>query len=582
MRESRKCASNLKHAIPGPSCGVKGNWTPAFVLLLAAILLAGTSAAQDEQATVIRTTTRLVQLNAVVVDSRNHPITGLTRQDFRVFDNGVEQQIAHFTAGTGAPAAAKPIEISPLSISNRQAAPGEAPGATVILVDETLLDPQLLTMVSLDMRAPILQARLLVMDYLATVKPGQQVALYALRRQGVVVIRDFTDDPSKLVAAAKKLGTPGQGGYVTLGDVVATSQTRTLHKWAQNPSLTDRMEGYGGAESVRAGTLGNGMQAVIRHLKGVPGRKNLVWISASFPMASTRFSIGEMADGVNGNVPLPPGPGSTFLPQPNHPDPQGHFGDIQDFARALGNANIAVYPIDAYGLTVAGPSESQYASASMIAAESGGRAIFDSNGLVDHLREIVNETSDAYQMGYYPGDKAWDGKYHKIELKLTGQHKGMHVQCRRGYYAMDEHVDPSSDRAFIEATRSVVEAPDIGMTLEVTSNPLHPGPEDVVLRMNIQDLYFDQDNQKATAKLDVAFVQYGRDGLVLKSFKDNIQLGLQKEKWLKASQKGLFYPKKLTIAEGAERVRVVVRDLATGSIGSVSVPVQTNSAERTN
>ena len=210
----------------------------------------------------------------------------------------------------------------------------------------------------------------------------------------------------------------------------------------------------------------------------------------------------------------------------------------------------------------------------MIATESGGRAIFNSNGMVDHLKEIVAETSDAYQMGYYPGDKAWDGKYHKIELKLTPQHKGMHIQCRRGYYAMDERVDPSSDRAFIEATRSVVEAPDIGMTLNVTSNPLHPGPEDVVLRMNVQDLYFDQSSQRARTNLDVAFVQYGRDGLVLQSFKDNIRLGLQKETWMKASQKGLFYPKKLTIVEGAEKVRVVVRDLATGSIGSVSVPVQ--------
>ena len=250
------------------------------------------------------------------------------------------------------------------------------------------------------------------------------------------------------------------------------------------------------------------------------------------------------------------------------------LAESQNFARALGNANIAVYPINAFGLTVGGSSESQYASADMIATESGGRAIFNSNGMVDHLKEIVAETSDAYQMGYYPGDKAWDGKYHKIELKLTPQHKGMKVLCRRGYYAMDERVDPTSDRAFIEATRSVVEAPDIGMTLNVTSNPLHPGPEDVVLRMNVQDLYFDQSSQRARTNLDVAFVQYGRDGLVLQSFKDNIRLGLQKETWMKASQKGLFYPKKLTIVEGAEKVRVVVRDLATGSIGSVSVPVQ--------
>ena len=258
MKDSRRCATILKLADSCAFRGLKPYLLPVLVLLSATILIAATSTAQTDQAPFIRTTTRLVQLNVVVVDSGNHPVTGLKKQDFRVFDNGIEQRIAHFTAGTGAPAAAEPAAQSPLAVSNRQPSAGDSPGATVILVDETLLDPQLLTIVGLDMRAPILQARLLVMDYLATVKPGQQVALYALRRRGVVVIRDFTDDPSKLVAAAKALGSPGQGKYVTLDEVVATAQTRTLHQWAQNPSLTDRMEGYGGAESLHGGTLGYG------------------------------------------------------------------------------------------------------------------------------------------------------------------------------------------------------------------------------------------------------------------------------------------------------------------------------------
>jgi VWFA-related protein len=561
----------------------------AIGLLGAAMLLAATPAAQPPetstaqmvQAPLIRTTTRLVQLNAVVLDNRNHSVTGLRREDFRVYDNGVEQQIAHFTAGAGAPPA-QPVELSPLAISNRQASAGESPGATVILVDETLLDPQLLTIVSLDLTAPIRQARLLVMQYPSTVKPGQQVALYALRRQGVVVIRDFTDDPSKLVAAAKALGNSGSGKYVTLDDVVATKQTRTLHQWAQNPSLTDRMEGYGGAESLRGGTLGYGLQAVIRHLKGVPGRKNLIWISTSFPMAATAFGIAAMADGVNGNVPLPPGPNSTILPSPHSPDPQGHFNEVQEFARSLGNANIAVYPIDAFGLTYGGSSESQRATADMIATESGGRAIFDSNGMVQSLQQIVSASSDAYQMGYYPGDKAWDGNYHHIELKLAPQHKGMKVLCRRGYYAMDERVEPTSDRAFLEATRSVVEAPDIGVTLNVPSNPLEAGSEQVLLKLSIQDIQFDQKDNHPDAKLDVAFVQIDRDGLVVQSFKDNIDLGLKRETFLKAERQGWLYPRTLWVQPNAETLRVVVRDLKTGALGSVSVPVHSYSNQKIN
>ncbi len=115
-------------------------------------------------------------------------------------------------------------------------------------------------------------------------------------------------------------------------------------------------------------------------------------------------------------------------------------------ARSFGNANIAVYPIDAFGLMFCGSPESQRATADMIASESGGLANFDTNWLVQSLQQIVAQGSQAYQMGYYPGDKAWDGKYHHIELKLAPEHKGAKVLCRRGYYAMDEHVDPTSDR----------------------------------------------------------------------------------------------------------------------------------------
>jgi VWFA-related protein len=570
MKDSRTCATNHDRVNRQPRRGVKRYWAAVLVLLPAALLLSATSTAQDDKTPLIRTTTRLVQLNVLAVDSHNQPVRGLTQRDFRVYDNGVEQKIAHFTANTGAPPAS-PVQQSPLVVSNRQPSADEAPGATVILVDETILDPQLMGIVSLDLRAPMLQARMLVRDYLARVKPGQQVAVYALRRQGVVVIRDFTDDPSKLLAAANALGSPARGGFVTLNDVAASAPPRTLRPWAQNPALTDRVEGYGGAESASSGTLGYGLQAVIQHLKGVPGRKNLVWISTSFPMASTRFSFAEMSGGRDANL---AGITRDGVASPDHPDPRGHFEEIRSIARSFGNANIAVYPIDAFGLTVGGSSESQHAAADMIATESGGRAIFDSNDLAGHLEEIVNQTSNAYQLGYYLNDKAWDHKYHHIELKLAHEDRGIKALCRKGYFAQDEYVDPSSDRAFIDASRSVVEAADIGVTLNVPSNPLQIGDQRVVLKLSTRDIDFEQSDNLSKAKLDVAFVQYGGDGLILNSFKDNIQLGLKQATWLKAVEQGWNYPRAISIVQGTERIRVIVRDLTTGSIGSVSVPVK--------
>ncbi len=106
MKDSRTCATNLKLINPRTEFRAKGRMMAAgLVLLLAVMLLSSTSTAQDDQMPLIRTTTRLVQLNVLVVDSHNQPVRGLTQRDFRVYDNGVEQKIAHFTANTGAPPA---------------------------------------------------------------------------------------------------------------------------------------------------------------------------------------------------------------------------------------------------------------------------------------------------------------------------------------------------------------------------------------------------------------------------------------------------------------------------------------------
>jgi VWFA-related protein len=121
-------------------------------ILVMTALLAGTVTAQNGDAPLIRTTSRLVQLNVVVVDKQDRPVTGLMKNDFRVFDNGVEQRIGHFSASNGM---VQPLARSPLAVGNRQAPGSEASGMTVILVDETLLDPALIGVIPESMKAPI-------------------------------------------------------------------------------------------------------------------------------------------------------------------------------------------------------------------------------------------------------------------------------------------------------------------------------------------------------------------------------------------------------------------------------------------
>lgn len=70
-----------------------------------------------------------------------------------------------------------------------------------------------------------------------------------------------------------------------------------------------------------------------------------------------------------------------------------------------------------------------------LAEETGGRAIFPSS--VDELQkafdEIAAELRSQYSLGYTPANRAHDGSFRKIEIKV--KRSGLRVQARRGYYA---------------------------------------------------------------------------------------------------------------------------------------------------
>jgi len=138
---------------------------------------------------------------------------------------------------------------------------------------------------------------------------------------------------------------------------------------------------------------------------------------------------------------------------------------------------------------------------------------------------------------------------------------------------VDQPVTPNSDSILLEAARSVVESPAVALSLNVSSNPLIAGPQELVLKIDLRDILFDFDGPRAKADLDIAFVQLGKDGRIVDKFKDRINLAFPEETYLAFATQGWFYPRKLWIPLEAEKLRVVVRDLATGATGSVSVPV---------
>ena len=105
------------------------------ILSLLLALLAVPLPAQNRDVPVIRTTSRLVQLNVVVLDNHRRPVNDLSRDDFEVFDNGREQKLSHFSVASARAAAARSAAPS-LVRTNRPAQNGDAPSTVFVSTND--------------------------------------------------------------------------------------------------------------------------------------------------------------------------------------------------------------------------------------------------------------------------------------------------------------------------------------------------------------------------------------------------------------------------------------------------------------
>ena len=142
-------------------------------------VLAWAAAAQDRPETVIRTTTRLVEIRVMAENSKGEPVTDLRKEELQLLDNRHPRAI-EFLAFEGG--------IAP---ANTPAAAGASAAArddyAVILLD--WMNPGM---------ADRLRARDSVNKLLGSFRPRQQVALYLLAKQSRL-LHDFTSNPSELL-----------------------------------------------------------------------------------------------------------------------------------------------------------------------------------------------------------------------------------------------------------------------------------------------------------------------------------------------------------------------------------------------
>ena len=437
-----------------------------LVLRRSVMVLAATSALaqQTQQAApaipppTIRVTTHMVLIDAVVTDKQGKAITGLRPEDFVVEENGKVQKIVSLTTPADSIPGAAPA-LPPGIYSNE--AQFRSPGRPITVM---LLDA---------LNTPFTDQAYARTQMLAFVKeqfkPGDRMGVFALTGS-LNVLQDFTSDPQVLYTALQRFkpltqtfpnGAPtvtsSDGGPATAASTVASldASTPPPSDSGANPggglrggsdtlisSAMAALQGFEGAQVAyakdeRAVMTLNALASIARILGGLPGRKNLIWVTGdisdlSFIPEDRVMSSAELSEDLpsmetrrveehaSGNY------AATFR--------ASHAEEIRETASRLASAQVAVYPVDARGLSISTSIDSQETMREM-ARETGGRAYVNQNEIKVGVERAFADEAAAYTIGYYPENKKYDNKYRSVKVKV--KRDGVEVQSRRGYYAID-------------------------------------------------------------------------------------------------------------------------------------------------
>lgn len=297
----------------------------ALALLLLGLAAIATSAQNAPQPPPITVSTRLVQVGVIVRD-KNGPVADLTKDDFVVLDRGKPRKISVFTAESAAstpqPAPSQPMPrlLPPNTFSDLPQVSGPAVRSiTIVLLDNlnTLsgnghpgYETGPLWMEDL----ALANAKAHLIEFIKTLDPRDGVAIYGLS-DGLHVLCDFTSDRERLLAILKNYDTTSR----TNRNQVEPGKSHTPVPGEFNP-LVDAQASELAAITIerRAEDTMAALHAIASHVANVPGRKNLVWLTANLPFSGRAL------------------------------------------AQILGPAQIAACPVDGRGLLARKPPENEW------------------------------------------------------------------------------------------------------------------------------------------------------------------------------------------------------------------------------
>ncbi len=542
---------------------------------------------QETEEDVVRITTNLVQVDAVVTDSQGRLVTDLTADDFEIREDNRPQKITNFSFISTE--SAQPVASTPARSADRTAPP--VPTAPLrpeqvrrtfaLVVDDLGLSPSSLYYTRKALKKFVDEQ----------MQPGDLIAI-VLTSGNLGALQQFTNNKQLLYAAINRLrwnpNARGQGGLN--GGVSLDTDPRLL-----GPNSSDNSQGaLQNLENFRnelftVGTLG-ALRYIVRGMRDLPGRKAVLLISDGFKIWITHPAPLSLSSPYTG---IEPSYSSERI-----------LASLRQLTDLANRSSVVIYTMNAAGVQApdfsgiamsggrvnledvlsndrANRFDSQ-AGLTYIAQQTGGFAVHGTNDLAGGIVRVLDDQKGYYLLGYRPEESTFAPgnqgykRFHKIIVKV--KRPGLHVRSRTGFYGVTDEVAHPAPHTRNEQLIAALDSPfkatgvDVRMTSLFTNDAQAGSFMRSILHINARNLTFTNEpdgTHKST--FDVLAVTFGDNGQILDEIGRSHTITVSDRTYRRIMEHGFDYLITVPLKKpGAYQLRVSLRDSASERLGSAS------------
>jgi len=581
----------------------RGKWGARCVLVVVALVLGArwgmcpalgqTGTAQEitsqetQPAFTLQVQRNLVLVRVVVRDAKGHPVTGLRKEDFRLFDSRKPQVITHFSmeATTVRPAAPEAVGEhpgAPPTQPEESPAPSTAQRFLGLYFDDMLMAFQ-----------DVVRTRDAASRYLAkALQPGDRVGIFTSSAQDEV---DFTDDRGKIQEALSRLRprprTPRElnpcpdildyQAYKIVQqhdpDAIEIAAEDILNcRYHGDPESSNQARGDVDFEAMQILNFSQTesedalrrLEELVRHLAVFPGQRSIVLISPGFLTISSKNRWSDIVDrALRANVVI-----NTF-------DARGLF-TVTPGGDASSPSRFSSRRPDLMGKKSQLKHEELRHAAEVLsdtAVDTGGTYFHNSNDFDEGFRMVGSFPEVYYVLGFSPQNLKLDGRFHPLQVSLATP-KGLSVQARRGYFAPRSAGDPAAKEK--EEIEQAVFSQDELHELPVQVNTQffkineNNAKLSILTRVDLHLVRFRKEQGRNLNNLTFVTALFDRDGKYMSSKEKTIEFHLRDESLEKLTQSGITAKTSFDLRPGTYLVRQVVRDAEGGQLSGLNRTVE--------